>query len=165
MMRGRHLPIRKSILLVAALAILAAIGVTLWEDDASPITHRHPRKAEPPHSPGSDMTDVTDEATDADAPPVDIFAVRTWEPPPPPPPPPAPPPPPQAPPLPFRFIGRIAGDQETAYLLATSERVIPVRVGDIIDERYLVDKFEAGQLHLIYRPLQIRQTLFVGTGS
>jgi hypothetical protein len=95
----------------------------------------------------------------------DIFAVRTWEPPKPviktkP----LPPPPPQAPPIPFRILGKIAdNDKNPTFLLLKGERVLSVRVGDTIDDTYLIEKYEGGQLHLRYQPLNIHQTLFVGT--
>lgn len=97
---------------------------------------------------------------------VDIFAVRTWEPPPPPPAPVVviPPPPPQAPPLPFRVIGRIQEDARgDTFLLADADSVKPTLVGTDIDARYRLEKFEGGQLYFLYRPLNQIQTLFVGT--
>lgn len=94
----------------------------------------------------------------------DLFAVRTWEPPPPPLPPPTPPLPPQAPPLPFKFVGRInEPDKGDVFLLAFTDSVLSVVVGDTIDERYRLEKYEGGQLHFLYRPLNIRQTLNVGS--
>ena len=94
---------------------------------------------------------------------VDIFAVRTWEPPPPPP---APPEPPQAPPLPFRFIGRIVEPgKPTAFLLANGEKTIVAQVGDALGRDYRVEKYENGQLHFRYLPLNSRQSLNVGQPS
>lgn len=100
----------------------------------------------------------------ADLPVVDIFAPRDWQPPPPP----APPveevaPAPQAPPLPFRLVGRFIEDgQATVFLLAEGQRVFAVRVGDRIGERYRIEKIERGQLVFRYRPMNARQTLAVG---
>lgn len=98
----------------------------------------------------------------AEAPPVDIFAVRSWE-----------PPPvaaeiavetaPQAPPLPFRFLGRIVeADRRPAYLLADGARVVVARVGDPIGADYRVEKYQNGQLLFRYRPMNLRQALDVG---
>lgn len=101
----------------------------------------------------------------------DPFAVRSWAPPPPPPPPaaplvaakPPPPPKPQAPPLPFRFLGKIVEPGKgTAFLLARGDRVVSVGVGDAIDENYLVEKYEGGRLYFVYRPLKARQSISVG---
>ncbi len=95
---------------------------------------------------------------------VDIFAMRSWE-----------PPPvaaemvveapqaPQAPPLPFQFLGRIVdADRGPAYLLADGARVVVVGVGDLIGKNYRVEKYENGRLLFRYRPLNLRQTLDVG---
>lgn len=100
---------------------------------------------------------------------VDIFAVRTWMPPPPPPPPvdlnPAPPVP-QAPALPFRFLGKIVEPgKKVAFLLALSNRVVSVAVGEIVDGLYLVEKYQDEQLYFIYRPMKIRQSIPVGRAS
>ena len=93
----------------------------------------------------------------------DIFAVRTWEPPvqilPP-----APLAPPDAPLLPFKFIGRIAEPQKgTAFLLTHGKDLVQVSVGDSVDGVYRVDKYENGQLYFLYQPLNIRQSIFVGS--
>lgn len=94
----------------------------------------------------------------------DIFGVRTWEPPPPPPD--ANPPPPQAPPLPFKFLGRIVEPgRAVAFLLADGARVHVVGVGDRIGGDYRIEKYENGQLLIRYRPMNLRQALAVGGPS
>ena len=100
----------------------------------------------------------------------DIFAVRTWMPPPPLMPiaeiKPAPPPPPQAPPLPFRFLGKIAEPgKKLAFLLALGNRVVSVGVGEVLDGIYLVEKQQGDQLYFIYQPMKIRQSMSVGRVS
>lgn len=98
---------------------------------------------------------------------VDIFAARNWEPPPPPVvSTPVPPPSPRAPPLPFKFFGRIVdASQAPSFILTRGDEMITVRVGDRIEPAYLVDKFDGSQLHLVYLPLNIRQTIFVGNAN
>lgn len=100
-----------------------------------------------------------------EAPVVDIFAVRSWEPPPvvaamaat------AAPAAPEAPPLPFRFLGRIVdADRGPAYLLDNGSRVVVVAVGDLIGKNYRVEKYENGRLLFRYRPMNVRQALDVG---
>lgn len=97
--------------------------------------------------------------------PVDIFAVRTWEPPTPikevasv-----VPPPAPQAPPLPFRYSGKI---EETGkapvFFLAQGEKILAVSPGDQIKGDYLVGKIEGGQLRFLYRPMKIEQSIRIG---
>lgn len=99
----------------------------------------------------------------------DAFAVRDWTPPPPPAPPqqaaaPAePPPPPQAPPLPFKYLGRLEESPErTVWYLGQGERLLVVSTGDVIDKTYRVEGFEAGQLRFTYLPLKTPQSLLVG---
>jgi hypothetical protein len=98
---------------------------------------------------------------------VDIFSVRTWQPPPPPvdlnP---GPPPKPQAPPLPFKFLGKIdEPDRDLTFLLARGDQVIPVNVGQVINGIYFVEKYDAGRLYFIYKPLKTRQSISVGRPS
>jgi hypothetical protein len=93
-----------------------------------------------------------------------IFAVRTWEPP-------APvvdgtPPPPQAPPLPFQFLGKIVEPgKNIAFILTQGLRVFVVHVGEPVAGEYLVEKYEGGQLLFRYRPMNIIQSLDVGSRS
>jgi len=98
---------------------------------------------------------------------IDIFAVRTWEPPRPSvvftPPPPAPP---QPPALPFRFLGKVIALGETpAFLLAYGDQILSLHIGDTVDGKYLVEKYEGGQLHFLFRPMNAHQTLFVGSDT
>lgn len=91
---------------------------------------------------------------------VDIFAVRNWEPPPPVD---ARPPPPQAPPLPFRYLGRIAEPgRGMAFMLARGERIVVVGIGDSIGKDYRVENYDKGRLLFRYRPLNVRQALVIG---
>lgn len=96
-----------------------------------------------------------------------LFAVRNWEPPRPmnetkP----APPPPPQAPPLPFRYLGKVSDPERgMAFMLSYGDRVLSVKAGDVIDNLYKVEGFENGQLYFLYQPMNIRQSLFVGNDS
>lgn len=76
--------------------------------------------------------------------------------------PPPPPPPPQAPPLPFRVLGRYT-DQKGGYvLLANDQRGIAVRLGDVIDGAYEVKAIEGSSMTLIYLPLRQAQILDIG---
>lgn len=94
------------------------------------------------------------------------FAARTWEPPRPVAPVITTPPPPQAPPLPFRFLGRVSDPERgDAFMLTAGDRVLSVKAGDVLDGQYLVEAYRDGQLHFLYQPLNIRQTLFVGHDS
>jgi hypothetical protein len=90
-------------------------------------------------------------------------------PPPAPPPPPAPAPAPApaaaptAPALPFQFFGKLDDGERLRVFLLRGERIHTVSVGDVIDGTYRVERIDGGQMTLIYLPLNISQTLSVGS--
>jgi hypothetical protein len=99
----------------------------------------------------------------------DAFAARSWvRPPPPPPPEPAPapappPPPPQAPPLPFKYLGRLEQPGgPTLWYLGQGDKLIVAVAGENIDGAWRLDGFSAGRLRLTYLPLDLPQTLATG---
>ena len=70
---------------------------------------------------------------------------------------------PTAPPLPFSYIGRY--EQEgagTLYYIVKGDRVYDVKVGDVIDGTYSVDRVVNGQLIFTYLPLHSSQGLRLG---
>lgn len=68
----------------------------------------------------------------------------------------------QAPPLPFRVLGRyVEGDQVAVFLLYKDQNLI-AHVGDTIAENYKVESLNSGVLTLLYTPLNKQQTLDVG---
>lgn len=97
----------------------------------------------------------------------DAFSSRSWyvPPPPPPPPPKVEPPPPTAPPLPFSYIGRYVEAGVKIYFLARGERVLTVKDGDVLDGIYLVEGEEGSTLKFLYLPLNIRQTVDIGSAG
>lgn len=143
--------------LLLMIGIGAGIAAMLWQ-----------RQDEPPaesRQPTISATTVAATSAEASAPRdiPDIFALRSWAPPAPPPAKPAPPPPPQAPALPFKLVGQIDdGPQGRAFILADSQRVYTVTPGGSIDERYRLEKFENGQLHFLYLPMNAHQVLSIG---
>ena len=92
------------------------------------------------------------------APPVDLLAARSWIVPPPPPPVVAP----KAPPLPFKLVGRLIENNQQVVFLANQDRNYVAREGVKLDNNYLVERIEAGQMTLIYLPLDERQILNLG---
>lgn len=92
-----------------------------------------------------------------------LFSRHDWAPPPPPPPPPAPPPKPVAPPLPYRFMGRLLQDGKAPEVyLINGGRVLTVQAGQVLDEVYRVDSISNELLTLTYLPLNQQQTLALG---
>jgi len=66
---------------------------------------------------------------------------------------------PVAPPLPFRFVGRIEGREGPTILLARENESISVKVGEPIDGDYRLESANDSALTIVYLPLGERQTL------
>lgn len=82
----------------------------------------------------------------------------------PPPPPPSSriPEPPRAPPLPFRFFGRLVEDGRTVVFLDRQDEIYAAKVGDTIAGAYRVEEINGTEVVLTYLPLNQRQTLPIG---
>jgi hypothetical protein len=92
-----------------------------------------------------------------------MFDTRSWVPPPPkivpqkaP-----PPPPPTAPPLPYKFVGRMLQDGQLYVFLAKGDSVSTVKQGDTLDGVYRVEAVTETEVALNYTPLGQKQTLAV----
>jgi hypothetical protein len=99
-----------------------------------------------------------------------VFASKSWYVPPPPPPPPAaappgPPPKPTAPPLPFTYLGKYQDTGAPVIFLVRGDRILTVKQGDVIEGNYRVDGIAGSTLTLTYMPLDIKQTLNIGTAG
>ncbi|HVY07908.1 MAG TPA: hypothetical protein VHB46_18175 [Burkholderiales bacterium] len=155
-------------------ALLLAVALTVIGDDAS--SPKEPRKA-PPASRTEFPVDATTTRTDPEpervtvaelskltrVPPeangVDVFAAVTR------------PRPkavhvavpevaqPVAPPLPFRFVGRIEGRDGPTILLARENESFSVKVGESIDGDYRLESASDSALTIVYVPLGERQML------
>lgn len=87
----------------------------------------------------------------------------------PPPPPPAPPPvaspaavlaPPSPPPQDFRFLGRVTDpDGIDQVLLSRGDTAVPIKVGTVLDNGYVVESIAADVIILTYPPLGIKTSL------
>lgn len=96
----------------------------------------------------------------------DLFASHSFLPPPPKPvvrvgPPPAP----MAPPLPFRYQGRMTEEGVTTVFLAQGDRILVARAGDLLNNQYRVESVTAGAVTFLYEPLKQRQTLNLGSAK
>lgn len=69
------------------------------------------------------------------------------------------PPPPSAPPLAFTFLGRMIDKGEVTIFLSRNGSHYTVKVNDVLDGNYRVDKITATNAVLTYIPLNIQQTL------
>ena len=91
-----------------------------------------------------------------------LFSSHSWQPPPPkvvarP----VPPPAPTAPPVPFRFVGRMLQDGHVSVFLANGDSVITAKQGDTIQGVYQVESVGETEIALIYTPLMQRQTIAI----
>ena len=93
---------------------------------------------------------------------VDAFARHSWYVPPPPPRP-GPPRKPTAPPLPFKYMGRLVEPgREIVFLTGSQDRNYAVSAGDTITGTYRVESISEKQMTLTYLPLDQQQTLQFG---
>lgn len=73
---------------------------------------------------------------------------------------------PSAPPLPFRYMGKVRyGDQQWRYFLVNGSRVHTVKDGDIIDGTYKIEGMTDNRLEITYLPLSLKQSLTIGEHS
>ena len=93
---------------------------------------------------------------------LDAFEVRSWAPPPAKAP---PPPPPEAPPLPFKYMGKIMDGGQVVVFLAKQDINYVVRAGEKLDNNYQVDEIKPGMMTLTYLPLGQKQTLEIGAAN
>ena len=70
--------------------------------------------------------------------------------------------PPQAPPLPFRVLGRYEDAGQAAVFVQYNDQNLVVRVGDTLALQYKVERLSGTTLTLRYLPLDQLQTLEVG---
>jgi len=71
----------------------------------------------------------------------------------------------QAPPLPFKVLGRYWEDGQELVFLQHNEQNLVVRVGDTIGSVYKVESLEGNTLTLRYTPLNQTQTMTVGAAA
>lgn len=90
--------------------------------------------------------------------PVLLFAARSWQPPPPPA---SPAPKPTAPPLPFKYAGKLIEDKTIRVFLTQGETTTLVAPGDKLGN-YDIERVTSSSVVLLFRPLQEKQTLNFG---
>lgn len=76
-----------------------------------------------------------------------------------------PPPAPVAPPLPFRYQGRMTEGNATVVFLAQGDRVLVARQGDLLNNQYRVESVSAHAVTFMFEPLKQRQTLSIGNAK
>jgi hypothetical protein len=68
---------------------------------------------------------------------------------------------PSAPPLPFRYAGRLTQNGTTEVFVARGEELIAIAPGQAIDGEYRVDAISASRIGFTYLPLKTQQSLEV----
>ena len=70
---------------------------------------------------------------------------------------------PVAPPLPYRYAGKVVRESEEETLIAKGELVFPVKAGDTLDGTYKVESVSAERIEVIYLPLGTRDSIVVSS--
>lgn len=68
----------------------------------------------------------------------------------------------QAPPLPFKYLGRLSDAGTTSVFVAFGNQNLALKEGDLVDTRYRVERIADPGIDFIYLPLVQRQTLTLG---
>jgi Cohesin domain len=71
--------------------------------------------------------------------------------------------PPVAPPVPYRFAGKILKGSEEEVLVSKGDIVLPVKVGDILDGTYKVESIGGERIEVVYLPLGTRDRIAVSS--
>jgi hypothetical protein len=74
---------------------------------------------------------------------------------------PQPPPRPAAPPLPFKYLGRLDGPQQTIVYLLRNQDMLIAAEGEQLDQDYRVERIVERAVHLTYLPLATEQVLII----
>lgn len=69
---------------------------------------------------------------------------------------------PSAPPLPFRFMGKLVDGDAVTLFLAIGNQDYSVSLNDVLNNTYRVDQINADSAVFTYLPLNTRQTLHIG---
>jgi hypothetical protein len=66
---------------------------------------------------------------------------------------------PSAPPLPYRFVGRLVHDGKLQFFLSRDEGVIPITEGDMLDGTYRIESISGDRITLVYLPLNYKHDI------
>jgi hypothetical protein len=62
-----------------------------------------------------------------------------------------------APPLPFRYVGRLSQNGKQEVLLMRGERLFSLAAGDKVGDDYVVDRVSDSSISFTYLPLKMKQ--------
>jgi len=118
---------------------------------------RQPAPANPAAGPAIDMEKLSQRPVARSF--GEMFHSRNWQPPPPSPAAGRAAEAPRAPPLPFRFFGRLVEDGKTIVFLDRQDEIYAAKAGDTIAGSYRVEEINGTEVVLTYLPLKQRQRL------
>ena len=87
----------------------------------------------------------------------ELFAPHSWQPPPPKVA--ARPPAPTAPPIPYKYAGKIVQEGQLSVLLANGDKVFPVKEGEVLDGTYRIESISDTRITLVYMPLAHKDSI------
>jgi hypothetical protein len=70
---------------------------------------------------------------------------------------------PVAPPVPYRFVGKVRKGAEEEILISKGDAVFPVKTGDVLDGMYKVEAISAERIELVYVPLGTRDRIAINS--
>lgn len=147
----------------------AGLDGTAEDDLAAELVAERPRSgpapvAEPASPEAPEASAPTAPALRIEPPLADLMPAHSWQPPPPPVAAAPPAPPPSAPPLPFRYLGRLEEGAQVAVFLAEGTQTRVVRQGDRLAQ-YRIDEITPQGMRLTYLPLNETQRLLFGSAN
>ncbi len=144
---------------LALLAMLLLAGIVTGREKPSASIPERVARSETKLEAAADDIDLSKlERHAAEGPHGDPFARRSFASPPPQAEAPAPPDA-VAPPLPFRYMGRLTQDGKTEVFVLRDDDIISIAPGRKIDAQYRVDAIGESAIRMTYLPLGTRQTL------
>ena len=78
---------------------------------------------------------------------------------------PQPAPAPVAPPLQFKYLGKVIEGKTTRVFLALADKNHVVGIGERIDNQYRIERISDETIEFTYLPLRIKQTLLINQQS
>ena len=69
------------------------------------------------------------------------------------------PPPPSAPPLPYKYLGRMVDSGKAIVFLERNQNSVSAVAGDTLDNTYQVENIAESAVHFVYLPLGTKQVL------
>lgn len=149
----------------------AGLDGTAEDDPATDLVAERPRPgpspapvAQPASAEAPEPAEPTAVALRMEPPLADLMPAHSWQPPPPPVAAAPPAPPPSAPPLPFRYLGRLEEGAQVAVFLADGTQTRVVRQGDRLAQ-YRIDDITPQGMRLTYLPLNETQRLLFGSAN